>query len=205
MKKILLVLLLCSCTQVESGESAAELAFGRPSYDQTITVGQSYSKCLEKFLIEKGTNTVWAVEPLPAGLTLDVAHGKITGKPTSVGNTVVKLTAIEPGMGVAQADLVFHILPNGNQAPVWDDSDPRLELQLNADVPLTLVFNDSELRTMVSDDDGDALTFDFVGQPSWLVKTVGNGVTVFTGTATKEQLLARNHVTARVSDGTAHH
>ena len=65
---------------------------------QTVPVGQSFSEIPS--LTGGSPSFTWAATGLPAGLSVDSSSGIISGTPTAVGSSSVKLTATD-GLGLA--------------------------------------------------------------------------------------------------------
>jgi predicted extracellular nuclease len=84
----------------------AQLTASDPG-DQSYTVGESVSLTLSA---SGGTPPyTWAVDTLPAGLSLDAAKGTISGSPTEAGTTTVTATVTDSGSASAQTQFDIEV------------------------------------------------------------------------------------------------
>lgn len=164
-----------------------------PIPDQTGTDGTSVNLPVGSHLADPdGDTLVYTATGLPEGLVIDPASGRISGTLASdasvEGPYTIVVTATDAS-GDAVSD--SFVLDVANPAPVMTDIPPQDDLTVGEAFTL-------DIGALVSDPDGDSLTFTATGLPEGLVIDPATGV--ISGTPTIPANFPYQ-VTVTVSDG----
>lgn len=152
----------------------------------SATVAQAYAGVPFSFQIVADGATSFTAAPLPDGLTLNPTTGLISGTPTTLGDTVVSVTATGPGGTSAPIDLTITVAaPTAN---VFSGTNPSLNIAAswslgqtpNSAANLLGSFQDLELEPAVAD---LTTASTFIYAKSWNV-TNGSAYTVGSTAAT---------------------